>query len=84
MENKFESEFGLRDEVGLNVGQGQPVNAFVTAIKFYKDGDVTYDLNVQKDGGLITVQDVHFGCLTKGWTKSEGSLLQVLGELTRP
>lgn len=65
MKNKFQSEFGLRDEVHLNLGQGDPANAFVTAVKFYKDGDVTYDLNVQKDDGLITVQDVHFACLSE-------------------
>lgn len=78
MENKFESEFGLRDEVGLDIGQGRPVNAYVTAIKFYSDGDVTYDLNVQKDGGIITLQDIHFGCLTKGWIKPDGDPLPVL------
>ncbi|HLI93149.1 MAG TPA: hypothetical protein VKU83_06055 [Puia sp.] len=83
MENKFESEIGLRDEVRLNIGQGQTVNAYVTAIKFYKDGDVTYDLNVQKDGGIVTVQDVHFACLTKGWAKQEHSLLPALGEICR-
>lgn len=69
MESKFESLFGLREEVSLHIGQGQSANAFVTAVKFYKDGDITYDLNVQKDDGLITLQDVHFGCLTKGWAK---------------
>lgn len=63
MKNIFESEFKLRDEVCLNLDH--PVNAYVTAVKFYKDGDITYDLNVQKGGGLITFQDVHFACIVE-------------------